>query len=42
VTEDDYAAVLGTVVVTTVVSPYLIKAVFASRGHPGDDSSPHG
>jgi len=38
VTRDVYAAVLGTVLATTVVSPYLIKAVFARREHPeGDD-----
>ena len=42
VTEDVYAAVLGTVVVTTVVSPYLIKAVFTRRGHPGDDGGRRG
>ena len=31
VTEDVYAAVLGMVLVTTVISPYLIKAVFSRQ-----------
>jgi Kef-type K+ transport system membrane component KefB len=31
VTEDVYATVLGMVLVTTIVSPYLIKAVFGRR-----------
>jgi len=36
VSADVYAAVLGTVLVTTIVSPYLIKAVFTRRVRPGD------
>jgi Kef-type K+ transport system membrane component KefB len=31
VSEDVYAAVLGMVLATTVISPYLIKAVFGRR-----------
>lgn len=42
VTRDVYAVVLGTVLVTTVVSPYLIKAVFAGRGRSGDDGAARG
>lgn len=41
VTEDVYAAVLGMVLLTTIVSPYLIKAVFARRKH-ASGSDPDG
>jgi hypothetical protein len=35
VSEDVYAAVLGMVLASTIVSPYLIRAVFSRRGeHP--------
>jgi len=36
--EDAYAAVLAMVLATTIVSPYLIKAVF-SRKKPANDAS---
>jgi len=36
VTEDVYAAVLGMVLATTVISPYLIKAAFGNRPRGGE------
>lgn len=36
VTEDVYAAVLGMVLATTVISPYLIKAAFGDRRRGGE------
>lgn len=42
VSRDVYAAVLGTVLVTTVVSPYLIKAGFSRRERHADGGEPSG
>jgi len=36
VAKDVYAALLGTVLVTTIVSPYLIRAVFTRPLHPSE------
>jgi len=38
--EDVYAAVLGMVLLTTVISPYLIKAVFTRRKAPPEGQAP--
>ena len=42
VTDDVYAAVLGMVLATTIISPYLIKAVFSRRKHPSEHSGADG
>lgn len=39
-TEDVYAAILGMVLLTTVASPYLIKAVFKPRNGGGSGAAP--
>jgi Kef-type K+ transport system membrane component KefB len=39
-TEDVYAAILGMVLLTTVVSPYLIKAMFKPRSGGGSGPAP--
>jgi Kef-type K+ transport system membrane component KefB len=40
VSEDVYAAVLGMVLATTILSPYLIKAVFSRHKHPSEGPKP--
>jgi len=42
VSEDVYAAVLGMVLATTIISPYLIKAVFGGKRGSGDAATPEG
>ena len=40
VSEDVYAAVLGMVLATTILSPYLIRAVFSRHQHPSEGPRP--
>ena len=40
VSEDAYAAVLGMVLATTVLSPYLIRAVFSRRKPSSEKPEP--